>query len=170
MTQSKSAQPVSMTMVHAMRRALMLWFVLVVISAFSLGVAFVLVTTSSQPQTVPPPSDPWFIASALMLGLVVPACVVAHWRMFRSHWRQGVVEPGGYLRASAILWGGLTLTAIVIAIGVVQRNTLMPDLTLAGPTIALLLLSWPSGWSMTHATPRRYEDDAEILHFQGPGA
>ena len=39
MTQSKSAQPVSMTMVHAMRRALMLWFVLVVISAFSMSCA-----------------------------------------------------------------------------------------------------------------------------------
>ena len=156
-------------MVNAMRRALMLWFVLLIVSAFSLGMAIVIVTTDNA-DALPPPSDPWFIASALMLGLVVPICTVTHWRMFRRNWHDGVVDPGAYLRASAILWGGLTATAVVIAIGAIQRNTLMPDLTLAGPTIALLMLSWPNGWAMTHPTPRQFEDDAEILHFQGPHA
>lgn len=169
MTGVQSAHPVTMAIVHAMRRALWVWFGALMLAVAALGLAIVLVIAGGSGEMAPPLS-PWFIASALMLGLVMPVCVMTHWRMFRRNWHDGVVDPGAYLRASLVLWGGLTATALVIAVGAIQRGTLIPDLLLAAPALALLMLSWPNGWAMTHARRRRDEDDDEILHFQRPDA
>jgi hypothetical protein len=166
MIELPSGRPGSLAQTLVMRRALWMWFVAVVVGVASLGLAIVLVTADNNPGPSSP--DAWLVASAAMVGLVVPLCVFAHGWMFRRHWHDGLVAPGGYIRAEAMLWAGLLATAIVIAVGAIQRQTLMPDLLLAGPTVGLLLLSWPSGWAMRHDTPREFEDDDEILHFNGP--
>jgi len=165
MTTSNVAQSDTLTPKMVMRRAMLLWLVLLLLCAFSLGVAFCMVLFNDQREPGPI-SDTWFVISAVMLGFVVPMCLMAHWGLFRKYWKDGLVQPRGYFMAYCVLWAGLTLTAIVIAISVVQRQTLMPDLTLAAPTMMLLMVSWPAGWAMTHRTQYKYEDDAEVMHLQ----
>ncbi|MBI1369302.1 MAG: hypothetical protein GC162_11700 [Planctomycetes bacterium] len=154
----------------ALRRAMLTWFVLVMIVACALSLTLVQLTaasTASGAEAGTQHVDGWFVLSMIMLGLLTPACIVSHWMLFRHYWKDGIVQPHGYLKASVVLWTGLSVACIVVCIGAVMRNVFMPDLLLAVPEFALLVLSWPNGWAMTHPVPREFEDDQEILHLQG---
>jgi hypothetical protein len=155
-----------MTIERAMRIGLITWLICLIVSSFALMISFLSILFNETAAAASDPPMGWFFASAVMLGFVVPMCFMAHWTIFRRHWSAGYVQPGGYLQGFVILWGGLTATAVVIALGAFMRNTVVPDIALAVPTVMLLMISWPSGWSMTHATTRIHEDDVDVMHTE----
>jgi len=153
----------------ALLRAWMLWFVLVLAGAAATGLSIML---SWQPATAAEGDrmavNPGLVFNLVFFVAVSTAAFFLHWRLFRKHWSGGYVTPRGYLTADAVFWLLMTLVIVVLDVSCIIQGVFMPDMLLVFGAFILLLLSWPSGWAMTHARPRDEEDDEEILHIQDP--
>lgn len=151
----------------ALARAFMVWLASLVIAGGALGTAFG-VAAAGEPLVLPErPIDLSLIVSGIVtvLGIVVPNAV--YWRLMHTAWRGGVVEPRGYLRATAILYGGYTLTVVALSvIALVRAEAWMFELMAGYLPMILLLLAWPTGHVMYEPHSRDEEDSADTLHME----
>ncbi|MFW6058757.1 MAG: hypothetical protein ACODAQ_01160 [Phycisphaeraceae bacterium] len=107
------------------------------------------------------------------LFVVMAVCAVLvsgvsflHRHLFRAYWRDGVVQPRGYLLASVILWTGIAASSIVALVAAAMDGSLIPNLIIAAMMFMTLTATWPKGRAMVHRRPREEEDsDEEVLHL-----
>ena len=121
-------------------------------------------------QVEPAMNDTPKSASVLSIFVVIALCALIaagvsfwHRRTFRKSWRDGVVPPSAFLRASVVLWAGLALAAIIPQIACIIEGTLFPHIVFAAIMMMTLTATWPKGRAMTRRRPQADEDDDDEL-------
>lgn len=144
----------------------MLWLLALVIAGGGLGTALVVATTGEGGMPERPNEWPLLISTLIfVIGTALP--ITIHWRLMHASWRGGVVQPQGYVLANAVLYGGYTLTVVVLsAITILRPAAWAFELMAAIPPMLLLLLAWPNGRVMYHHTTRSEEGSEDTLHMQ----
>ena len=156
--------PHTMTPASAMRRGWAIWLILVAVAAAATGSAFTLASTGVR--TDPTPRATALAIPMAAFGILIPLSFLAHWYCFRHYWKNGVVQPRGYLIGCTILWSGITLSILISSLVSILHGTLMPDIMIVLTGTLILLLTWPSGWAMVTKRPFSEEDDEEALHIE----
>ena len=150
----------------ALLRAWMVWVVLVLLGAATTGVGILLAWQPAGEGAERAALNAGLIFNLVFFVVVSVAAFILHRRLFRKHWSAGYVTPGGYLTAEVVFWVLLSLVILTLNVSCIAQQVFMPDMLLVFGAFLLLMLSWPSGWAMTHARPHDEEDDEELLHFE----
>lgn len=154
----------------AMRRAWAFWLVTVMISAAATAIAMALTYPGGAERDPRPTTSPGLLLNMVVFAVVIPVGFIIHWWCYRRYWKEGLVQPRGYLLANQILWSAMGLTVLTLAISCLVQRVFMPDMLLTFVAVILLLMSWPGGWPMIHPMRRSEEDDDEALHLpRDPG-
>ncbi|MHC4994957.1 MAG: hypothetical protein ACYTGQ_07880 [Planctomycetota bacterium] len=141
-----------------------IWLCCVFLAAITVG--GLLTIAGSDPSRLTNSNlDALFWVSVAVFLVGIPAAWAIHTQCFKRYWHHGVVDPRGFIVASVLMWGVFTGLILVIATNTLLRDGLFPDFLMLMPPTVLLLLTYPSGWAMTHQAPRdKIDDEHELFH------
>ncbi len=154
-----------LTAAAAVHIAMAIWgaMLILLLAVFVFTFSF---TIAAMEMRGPADDSRTFVPLLVVSAVVVAASGFAHWYLFRLYWRDGLVQPKGYLLASIILYSGITLCVVLALIGNVIDGSLYPNILVAGMLVLLLMAVWPSGRAMRVRRARSEEDDdVELFHL-----
>ncbi|MEX2670832.1 MAG: hypothetical protein WD294_01850 [Phycisphaeraceae bacterium] len=110
--------------------------------------------------------DGWFVSAMVLVAVLPTLAAFVHRRIFHTRRAErGVVTPNGYLLASLIMWGGITISGIWAAFGALMANEFIPHVIPLLIATFLLLGTWPNGKAMVKPRSRESDDDTELFHI-----
>ena len=144
--------------------AFLMWLTAVIVACLGFGVT--LIYLRGHPLgPEPTPLGQTLIPVAIIAVLLSGIGGFTHRYLFRRYWKDGLVQPRGFLIASAVLWSCLTLAVLTPLVGAMIERRLAPNI-LVSTMLLLLLGTWPSGRAMRVRRSREAEDDdVELLHL-----
>ena len=145
--------------------AFLMWLGAVIVCSLGFGVT--LIYLRGHPLgPEPTPLGQTLIPAAIVAVALAVAGGFTHRYLFRRYWKDGLVQPHGFLIASAVLWGCLTPAVLTPLVGAMIERRLAPNILVSTILLLLLLGTWPSGRAIRVRRAREAEDDdVELLHL-----
>lgn len=106
----------------------------------------------------------WFVYAMLFLALIAPGAFFWRERIYEGSQGGKTVTPGKYLAGMVSVWLALLAAGLFSLTGCFALGTMLPNIVPAFFSLALFLMLWPNGRSMSHRVQRRVSQLHQVHH------